>query len=168
MGEIKCVRGHLVQALNSAAGWYVGTIDEDGFPYCRISQGYYKTCKDAEDAIKNGTYTQRTCIENQFCNSGMGCFNIVNDTPIDRQYIIVHTRYGYLSKVGDGLLSDFSKDIADAVTFTNFEQVKTLCNTYMACAWMREGDNPYRPCYEPSNKFNTDTLDEIRRTMYAK
>ena len=100
--------------------------------------------------------------------SGMGCFNRTNDTPVDRQYIIVHTRYGYLSKVGDGLLSDFSKDIADAVTFTNFEQVKTLCNTYMACAWMREGDNPYRPYYEPSNKFNHDTLDEIRRTMYAK
>ena len=53
---------------------------------------------------------------------------VMREIPIERQYIIVHTRYGYLSKVGDGLLSDFSKDIADAVTFTNFEQVKTLCD----------------------------------------
>lgn len=77
MGEIKCARGHLVQALSSAAGWYVGTVDKDGFPYCRISEGYYKACKDAEDAIKNGTYIQRTCMENQFCNGGRGCFNKV-------------------------------------------------------------------------------------------
>ena len=46
-------------------------------------------------------------------------------------------------------------------------QVKTLCDTYMACAWMREGNSPYKPYYEPSNKFNPDTLDEIRRNLYA-
>ena len=92
---------------------------------------------------------------------------VMREIPIERQYIIVHTRYGYLSKVGDGLLSDFSKDIADAVTFTNFEQVKTLCDTYMACAWMREGNGSYKSYYEPSNKFNPDTLDEIRRNLYA-
>lgn len=87
---------------------------------------------------------------------------------MEPQYIIVHTRYGYLSKIGDSPLSDFSKDIADAVTFTNFDQVKTLCDTYMACAWMREGNSSYKPYYEPSNKVDYSMIDKIRRTMYAK
>lgn len=69
----KCTRNHTIQALKSAAGWYVGTIDEDGFPYCRISTEYYKSQQECQMAIDNGSYMQRTCMENQFCNRGYGC-----------------------------------------------------------------------------------------------
>lgn len=87
---------------------------------------------------------------------------------MNMEYIIVHTRYGYMSNVSDGFSSDFSKDIANAVRFTNFEQVKTLCDTHMACAWVCENGKPIKMCYEPSNTINHDMINRIRRNMYAK
>lgn len=69
----KCIRNHTIQALRFAAGWYVGTIDEDGFPYCRISAEYYRSQQECQTAIDNDSYMQRTCMENQFCNGGHGC-----------------------------------------------------------------------------------------------
>ena len=67
----KCKRGFEIQALSSAAGWYLGTLDEEGFPNCRISVEYAETAEKAEKLLMN---RQTNCIENEFCNGGNGCF----------------------------------------------------------------------------------------------
>lgn len=72
---------------------------------------------------------------------------------MSKQYIIVHTREGYAIDGGYGFLS-FTKHIADATVFTNYEQVKTLCNRHLACAWVRDNENDhYQPCYQPLNRY---------------
>jgi hypothetical protein len=68
---MKCKKGYEIQALKSAAGWYLGTLDEEGFPNCRISTQYAAT--EAE-ALKLSMDRQTRCSENEFCNSGTGCF----------------------------------------------------------------------------------------------
>lgn len=68
---MKCIKGYEIQALRSGAGWYLGTLDEEGFPNCRVSTQYAKT---AEDAEKLPLDRQCGCIENEWCNGGKGCF----------------------------------------------------------------------------------------------
>ena len=69
---MKCIKGFEVKPLKSAAGWYIGTLDHDGFPNCRISTGYAKT---EEEIVLLQMDRQINCIENEFCNGGEGCFN---------------------------------------------------------------------------------------------
>lgn len=49
-----------LQVLKSAAGYYIGTLEEDspGFwtPHSRDSQYYWSKRKDAEDALRTGDY----------------------------------------------------------------------------------------------------------------
>lgn len=62
-----CKRGKQLKILQSAAGYYVGTCDEDG-PYCRLT-AYARTKDDPILSI------ERECDENQYCNGGSlnGC-----------------------------------------------------------------------------------------------
>ena len=64
-----CRRGYEIQVLRSGAGYYLGTVDEEGFPNCRISSGYAKTRELAENLLPD-----RVCMENTFCNGGEGCY----------------------------------------------------------------------------------------------
>ena len=66
----KCKRGYEIQPLKSAAGWYLGTVDEEGFPNCRISMQYAETAEQAKRLPMN---RQTGCIENEYCNNGTGC-----------------------------------------------------------------------------------------------
>lgn len=68
---MKCRKGYEIQALRSAAGYYLGTVDEDGCPNCRASNGYAKTRELAEKNL----IPDRVCEENMFCNGYKGCFN---------------------------------------------------------------------------------------------
>lgn len=69
---MKCIKNHEVEILKSAAGYYLGTVDpDDHMPYCRISKEYAKTEKEAKKLLMN---RQTSCIENNFCNGGRGCF----------------------------------------------------------------------------------------------
>lgn len=73
---MKCRRGLEVQVLRSGAGYYIGTMtEEEGFPepMCRISSCYYKTELEAARALTAWNFPVRNCIENDFCNHGMGC-----------------------------------------------------------------------------------------------
>lgn len=70
---MKCKKGYEVKPLKSAAGWYVGTLDPEGFPNCRISTEYAKSEEFAKILILD---RQIGCIENEFCNGGEGCFNV--------------------------------------------------------------------------------------------
>ena len=69
--RMKCKKGYEVEVLNSAAGFYLGTKDDEGFPNCRIS-AHSQSRELAEYLIPN---RQTNCIENEFCNGGRGCFN---------------------------------------------------------------------------------------------
>lgn len=67
---MKCKKGYEIQACKSAAGWYLGTLDEYGCPNCRISMQYAKTREEAETLVPD---RQTGCIENDYCNGGTGC-----------------------------------------------------------------------------------------------
>ena len=47
-----------VQVLESAAGFYLGTVNEEG-PYSRESQEYWRSRKEAEKALETGSWTAR-------------------------------------------------------------------------------------------------------------
>ncbi|MCO2079432.1 hypothetical protein IPC264_20030 [Pseudomonas aeruginosa] len=47
-----------LQVLMSNAGFYIGTIDEEG-PVSRESAEYYPSRKLAQQALDNGTWSQR-------------------------------------------------------------------------------------------------------------
>lgn len=69
---MKCKKGYLLQPLRSAAGWYIGTLDNYGFPYCRITSGYAETKEGALDLPLDRGYA----IEVLYCNRGEGCLNV--------------------------------------------------------------------------------------------
>lgn len=69
---MKCKKGYEVRKLKSPAGWYIGTLDEEGYPNCRISTCY---AKDEESAQYLVCDRQVSCIENLWCNEGIGCFS---------------------------------------------------------------------------------------------
>ena len=45
--------------LRSAAGYYIGTVTEDGQPYSRESEEYYITKSEADTALATNSFTQR-------------------------------------------------------------------------------------------------------------
>lgn len=67
-----CNKGKELQVLQSPAGYYIGTLDEDGFPNCRVSKDYYKERKTAEVELNQGSFIVRDCIENEFCGKLYG------------------------------------------------------------------------------------------------
>ena len=68
---MKCRKGYEVKPLRSGNGWYLGTVDEEGFPNCRVSKNYAETEFKASLLPMD---RQVGCIENEFCNGGKGCF----------------------------------------------------------------------------------------------
>lgn len=63
----KCRRGFTIEVLRSNAGYYVGTVDPDEGPRCRLSACYGTTCDDKRMDC------ERFCDENDYCNGGLGC-----------------------------------------------------------------------------------------------
>lgn len=45
--------------LQSAAGFYLGTLDQDGLPNSRESEEYWRTAADAAAALQSGQWTPR-------------------------------------------------------------------------------------------------------------
>ena len=56
--------------LKSAAGYYMGTVDEEGFPNCRLSSGYAKD----KASCKSLKLDRMGAAENLFCNGCGNCF----------------------------------------------------------------------------------------------
>ena len=67
--DLPCRKGYEVTILSSAAGYYIGTRDKEGFPNCRLSSGYAKTVAEARE---NLNADRQRAEENAFCN-GCGC-----------------------------------------------------------------------------------------------
>jgi len=71
--QTTCIQGYEVKVL-SAGGFYIGTMDEDGMPMCRLSVEYYKKREDAQKALDDNSFTRRSGVEIQFCSQGKPCF----------------------------------------------------------------------------------------------
>ena len=67
---MKCRKGYEVEPQRSAAGYYMGTVDEEGFPNCRLSTGYAKTPEEARNLLLDS----QSCMENEVCNGCGRCF----------------------------------------------------------------------------------------------
>lgn len=66
---MKCRKGYEIKPHKSAAGWYMGTYNDEGEPYCRLSTGYAKT----EDEAWKLPLDREYAMEVKYCNSGRGC-----------------------------------------------------------------------------------------------
>lgn len=45
-----------IEVLMSGAGYYLGTLDEDGSPYSRVSDRYWRTGDEAQLALDNENF----------------------------------------------------------------------------------------------------------------
>lgn len=71
---LKCKKGYELKVLNgNLAGFYIGTLCEDGFPNCRLSEGYFKTRDAGEQTLQSGIFVDRRCPENYFCSGNGDC-----------------------------------------------------------------------------------------------
>jgi hypothetical protein len=52
---------HPLTIIKSAAGYYIGTLDEDGAPYSRESEEYWRGREEAEEVLRTSpsAWTQR-------------------------------------------------------------------------------------------------------------
>jgi len=65
-----CKKGYELKVLSgNLAGYYIGTMDEEG-SYCRLSEGYYKSRDVAQQALDTDTFTVRSAVEIAFCSGG--------------------------------------------------------------------------------------------------
>ena len=62
-------KGYEIKPMQSPAGWYLGTCDDEGFPNCRLTACYAKS----KEAAKNLVMDRQMASENEFCNKGLGC-----------------------------------------------------------------------------------------------
>lgn len=51
-----------LQVCKSQAGHYIGTLNADGEPYTRESQEYWADRAQAEDALRDGRWTQKPSL----------------------------------------------------------------------------------------------------------
>lgn len=79
---MKCRRGLEVKPLKSAAGWYWGTLDSDGFPWCRISTMYADT---EEECLQIPCGDRDYAMEVEYCNHGKGCFVDENEKEKEKE-----------------------------------------------------------------------------------
>jgi len=67
----KCRKGLEIKPCKSAAGWYMGTLDVDGCPNCRLSTGYAKTEEEAWNLPLDRGYA----VEIKWCAGEFGCLS---------------------------------------------------------------------------------------------
>lgn len=104
---IKCRKNLEVKVMSSAAGFYIGTeSEEDGYPEpnCRISERYFKTEAQAQEALDNMSFIFRGFApEIQFCNENHGCCvgNVVNNgiTPAKPNWINIDETRAYIKEI---------------------------------------------------------------------
>ncbi len=59
LAEFWCKKVLPLTVLKSAAGFYIGTLDEDGLPCSRESNQYFATEEKAQKALTDGGWTQK-------------------------------------------------------------------------------------------------------------
>lgn len=63
---MKCRKGYEIEPIRSAAGWFMGTLDEFGCPNCRLTSQYAKTAEEAKKLPLDRGYA----VEIQYCCGG--------------------------------------------------------------------------------------------------
>jgi len=59
LANLYCRKTLPLQVMQSSAGFYIGTCDEDGLPVSRESAQYWKHRADAVEAFRTGAWSQR-------------------------------------------------------------------------------------------------------------
>ena len=73
---MKCFQGLEIQVLKSAAGFYIGTLDDEGCPYCRLGMEYYYDRKSALNDLLDLKFTCRYwAVEIAACCDGKCLIN---------------------------------------------------------------------------------------------
>ena len=49
---MECTKGKTLRVLSSAAGYYIGILDKEGFPFCRASEEYYTLREEATAVLE--------------------------------------------------------------------------------------------------------------------
>lgn len=60
LAETWCKKRLPLQVLKSAAGYYIGTCDDQGLPCSRESVEFFRSGVKAEAALRSGAWTQKT------------------------------------------------------------------------------------------------------------
>jgi hypothetical protein len=68
-----CINGYKVQVLSSVNGYYIGTLDEERMPMCRLTADYFKSRAEAQKALDENSFTRRSGVEIEFCSKGKPC-----------------------------------------------------------------------------------------------
>ena len=64
-----CTKGKTLEVLESAAGYYIGTLDEG--PYCRLSDCYWQHKHEAQAALDSLEFPVRyNSVEILYCSGG--------------------------------------------------------------------------------------------------
>jgi hypothetical protein len=54
-----CGKALQIRVMRTAAGWYIGTANDDGTPCSRESNEYFRSQDAAQDALDTGNWTQK-------------------------------------------------------------------------------------------------------------
>lgn len=72
---MKCVNNQTLYVCESMAGFYIGTLDTHGQPFCRITN-YYRSRVSAAKELKEGTFKVSQRMENYYCGGGRCVYGI--------------------------------------------------------------------------------------------
>ncbi len=59
LAEAWCKKILPLCVMKSYAGYYIGTVNEDGMPCSRESNEYFRSEANAQDALDTGSWTQK-------------------------------------------------------------------------------------------------------------
>lgn len=64
---MKCWNNQTLYVCESSAGFFIGTLDHNGQPFCRITN-YYRQRSSAVSDLKGETFKERMVVKNDYCN----------------------------------------------------------------------------------------------------
>jgi len=72
--DVMCNKGFDIKVLKSNAGCYIGTLDHDGSPYCRLTD-YFESERAAQAALDSGNAVIRKAVEIEYCSKNNRCLS---------------------------------------------------------------------------------------------
>lgn len=63
---MKCYKGKVIKVINGVDGFFIGTTNEHGTPFCRLSQ-YYSSKKKAKSDLVNKSYKENDSLAIKKC-----------------------------------------------------------------------------------------------------
>ena len=72
--DVMCNKGFDIKVLKSNTGCYIGTLDHDGSPYCRLTD-YFESERAAQAALDSGNAVIRKAAEIGYCSKNNRCLS---------------------------------------------------------------------------------------------